>query len=88
MTPEQKTYFETLFDAQFSKNRSEQVCIYLEATMRQAIKTLVKEAVKEERQRCVTFLMNCHMQAGGKHNYYHVAANQLLAQNETDTAQS
>ena len=39
-----------------------------------------------ERQRCVTFLMNCHMQAGGKHNYYHVAANQLLAQNETDTA--
>ena len=34
--------------------------------------------VKAERKRCHEFLMNLHMQAGGKHNYYHVAANQLL----------
>ena len=37
-----------------------------------------KLGTKAERKRCHDFLMNLHMQAGGKHNYYHVAANQLL----------
>lgn len=31
-----------------------------------------------ERQRCRDHLMKMHMEAGGKHNYYHVAANYML----------
>ena len=46
--------------------------------IRESIQDELKQAVAAERKRCYDFLMNLHMQAGGKHNYYHVAANQLL----------
>ena len=41
-------------------------------------KLKINQAVTAERHRCYDFLMSLHANANGKHNYYHVAANQLM----------
>ena len=42
-----------------------------------AIESGIDAGAAVERQRCRDHLMKMHMEAGGKHNYYHVAANYL-----------